>query len=73
MRAPTNGPAIMRSQTSFAYSSLSATQNLQGRLSFFLRTHGRAVIATAAFLGFVLVLSSDYVQDPIVGNNSLRT
>eukprot|EP00550_Attheya_septentrionalis_P002722 CAMPEP_0198291746 /NCGR_PEP_ID=MMETSP1449-20131203/9172_1 /TAXON_ID=420275 /ORGANISM="Attheya septentrionalis, Strain CCMP2084" /LENGTH=429 /DNA_ID=CAMNT_0043990427 /DNA_START=313 /DNA_END=1602 /DNA_ORIENTATION=+ len=71
MRASTNGPAIMRSQTSIAYSSVSPTQNLRGRLSFFLRNHGRAVIATAAFLGFVLVLSSDYVQDPIVGN-SLR-
>ncbi len=44
------------------------TRSLLSKIQFCMRQHTRAFLATLAFLVFVVILSSDFVQDNYVGN-----
>jgi len=58
--APSSGNSLMRSE-SMAYANASPASTLWSRLSYFLRLNFHAVCALAAFVGFVLFLSSSTV------------
>jgi len=67
--ATTNGKSsgkLVRSE-SMAYPQPN-TLSLLSKIHFCMRQHTKAVLATLSFLVFVVILSSDFVQDNYVGN-----
>jgi hypothetical protein len=67
--AATNGSgkaSVLRSE-SMAYPQPNG-MSLLSKIKFFMRQHSKAVLASLAFLVFVIILSSDFVQDNYVGN-----
>ena len=63
----TNGKMLPLRSESMAYPQPN-TRSLLSKVKFCMRQNTKAVLATLAFLVFVIILSSDFVQDNYVGN-----